>query len=113
MHYVSTLDEAAFSVPPDSKKHSQGYSRIALVDHSVGSVHMGVGVAQLEAGGRLASHLHSFEEGFFILEGQVLGSVDGLAHARQRKTRPTGCLHCSKQKAQPRNLHLHRIAKTR
>ena len=80
MHYVDTLDEAAFSVPPDYKKHSQGYSRIALVDHSVGSVHMGLGVSKLEAGGRLAFHLHSYEEGFFILEGQVLGSVDGRAY---------------------------------
>lgn len=49
MHYVGTLDEAAFSVPPDYEKHSQGYSRIALVDHSVGSVHMGLGVSRLEA----------------------------------------------------------------
>ena len=80
MHYVGTLDEIGLHVPPLCEGHSQGYSRAALVDHTRGSVHMGLGLCQLLPEGRLNAHVHSYEEAFFILEGQVLGSIDGKTY---------------------------------
>ena len=80
MHYVGTLDTIGLHIPPLYERHSQGYSRAALVDHATGSVHMGLGVCQLLPLGGLDAHVHSYEEAFFILEGQTLGSIDGQAY---------------------------------
>jgi quercetin dioxygenase-like cupin family protein len=78
MHHVANYDKASFQVPPAYEKHSQGYCRAALVDHTIiGAVHTGLGLCKLEAGGTLNPHVHFFEEAFFILEGQVLESIDG------------------------------------
>ena len=41
---------------------------------------MGLGLCQLLPEGRLNAHVHSYEEAFFILEGQVLGSIDGKTY---------------------------------
>ena len=49
--------------------HSEGFSRCAVVDDAAGSVHMGVGLCSLQAGGRIDTHLQSFEESFYVLEG--------------------------------------------
>lgn len=80
MHSVGRLNEATFQMPAGYEDHSQDYSRVTLVDDTVGSVHLGQGVCQLAPGGTLDPHAHSFEEGFFILEGHVVGSVDGRAY---------------------------------
>ena len=65
---------------PVYANHSQGYAQVSLVDHTSGSVHTGLSMNQLAAQGTLSEHLHSFEEGFYILEGQALVSVNGHAY---------------------------------
>ena len=77
MHYAGNYDKASLQLPSAYETHSQGYSRVTLVDHSVGSVHMGLGICKLDRGGTLDPHVHFYEEAFYILEGQVLGSIDG------------------------------------
>ncbi len=78
MHLVANYDKAPFAVPPTYEQHSKGYTRIALVDHTIpGAVHTGLGLCRLEAGGILNPHVHFYEEAFFILEGQVLERIDG------------------------------------
>jgi len=78
MHHVGNYDKAAFEVPSAYEKHSQGYSRIAMVDHNTtGAVHTGLGLCKLDPGGTLNNHVHFYEEAFYILEGQVLISIDG------------------------------------
>jgi len=59
--------------------HSKAYTRVALVDDTVGSVHMGVGLCALKAGGSVDTHLHSFEESFYVLEGEPTLILDGRA----------------------------------
>src|SRR5579885_71257 len=71
MHHVSKIDWTSAATPRHYSAHSQGFRRAGYVDRSVGSVHMGVGICQLDPGGRIASHLHSFEESFYVLEGSV------------------------------------------
>ena len=80
MHFVGNYAQAIFQIPPAYEKHSQGYTRVSLVDHTTGAVHTGLGLCQLEAGGTLEPHLHFYEEAFYILEGQVLGSMDGRTY---------------------------------
>lgn len=44
-----------------------------MIDHETpGAVHTGFGVSELDAGGEIVAHLHSFEETFFILDGVVV-----------------------------------------
>ncbi len=78
MHHVATYAQAAFQVPPAYEPHSQGYSRVALVDHTIsGAVHTGLGLCTLAAQGILNPHVHFYEEAFFVLEGQVVERIDG------------------------------------
>jgi quercetin dioxygenase-like cupin family protein len=44
-----------------------------MIDHETpGAVHTGFGVSELDGGGEIVAHLHSFEETFFILDGVVV-----------------------------------------
>jgi quercetin dioxygenase-like cupin family protein len=54
---------------PEYSGHSAGMERASLVDRSVGSVHTALGLCVLADGGSLDTHVHSFEELFYILEG--------------------------------------------
>ncbi len=76
MHYVGTFTEHALAANPAYQDHSQGYVEAALVDHSSGSVHTGLGIAQMAAGGTLSPHVHSYEEGFYILSGQAVVCIN-------------------------------------
>lgn len=67
MHHV--LRAERIRLEPTYGGHSKFFSRCSLVDGSVGSVHMGLGMCALGAGGRIDAHLHSFEESFYVLEG--------------------------------------------
>ena len=73
MHYVGTL--GAFTPSPTFAGHSTGFSEAVLVDHSSGSVHTGLSVAQLDAGGSIAPHAHAYEVGFYLLSGTVVASI--------------------------------------
>jgi quercetin dioxygenase-like cupin family protein len=75
MHHVlrarDARPEAAY------RGHSKGFSRCSVVDGSVGSVHMGVGLCELKAGGRIDRHVHSFEESFYVQEGEPVLVLEG------------------------------------
>jgi len=60
--------------------HSQGYQVASLVDHTSGSVHTGLSMNQLAANGTVAPHVHSYEEGFYILEGQAVLAINDHAY---------------------------------
>jgi mannose-6-phosphate isomerase-like protein (cupin superfamily) len=76
MHFVSRIDNAA-ATPQAYQNRSRGFLRSTYVDRAMGSVHMGVGVCSLDAGGDVQPHVHSFEESFYILEGSVTAQVAG------------------------------------
>jgi quercetin dioxygenase-like cupin family protein len=78
LHHVANYAQAPSQVPPAYENHSQGYTRIALVDHTIaGAVHTGLGLCTLAAQGTLTPHVHFYEEAFFLLEGQVFERIDG------------------------------------
>jgi len=77
MHYFGSFHDAALAPLASYDGHHQGYRQSALVDHTSGSVHTGLSIAELAAGGMLAPHVHAYEESFYILAGQaVLGIGD-------------------------------------
>ena len=77
MHHL--LRAAQMRPRPAYRGHSTGYSRVTLVDGSVGSVHMGVGLCALKAGGTVDTHVQSFEESFYVLEGEPVLVMEGRA----------------------------------
>lgn len=77
MHHVSRIDAGTAEVPRGYEKYSAGFRRATYVDRAMGSVHMGVGVCFLEPNGLIQSHVHSFEESFYILEGSVVVQIGG------------------------------------
>jgi quercetin dioxygenase-like cupin family protein len=78
MHHVAHYEQALAQMPAAYAPHSQGYTRVAFVDHTIaGAVHTGVGLCTLAAGGILNPHVHFYEESFFLLEGQTLVRIDG------------------------------------
>ncbi len=69
--YVGKLNESAFSVPHGYAQHARGYERASLIDRGMGSVHMGVGVCRLAAGGSVDTCVHANEKGIYVFEGEV------------------------------------------
>ena len=70
--HVDRIDWTRASAPSGYDTHSKGFARQTLIDGDMGSTHMGFGACELEPGGHVSTHLHSFEESFFVLEGRVL-----------------------------------------
>jgi quercetin dioxygenase-like cupin family protein len=93
---VRTAGEASFAVPPGYEEHTSGFSRWAVVGENAGAVHTGFGIGVMEPGGSIASHVHSFEESLFVLEGEVvLRTVDAatLMRADEYGLIPVGVVH--------------------
>jgi len=74
MHYVGK--PGAFTPNPVYAGHNQGFTQAALVDHTSGSVHTDLCIAQLDSGGSLPPHLHAYEVGFYILSGQAVALIN-------------------------------------
>jgi mannose-6-phosphate isomerase-like protein (cupin superfamily) len=56
--------------------HAQGLESCRLVDGSRGSTHMAITLVSLEAG-HVDTHVHSYETGFYVLEGEPILYLDG------------------------------------
>jgi quercetin dioxygenase-like cupin family protein len=78
MHHVLRATDVRLT--PVYLEQSRAFRRASLVDRSVGSVHMGLGLCALQAGGHVDTHVHSFEESFFVLEGHPTLALDGRAY---------------------------------
>jgi len=81
MHHVSKIDEATAQTPKLYEGQSSGFRRAGYVDRAMGSVHMGTGICYLDANGIIQPHLHSFEESFYILEGNVIAQIGEQAYS--------------------------------
>src|SRR5258708_1136992 len=80
MHYFGKFDENALAADPLFAGHSQGYTRASLVSHTIGSVHTGLSICELAPAGTLDPHVHSFEEGFYVLSGEAVVSINDQAY---------------------------------
>ena len=71
-HIVHRAEDAAYEVPEMYGTGSRGLGRWSMVDHSTPAVHTGFGVCELATDGEVDSHVHSFEESFHVLGGEVI-----------------------------------------
>src|ERR1700733_541678 len=81
MPAVSKIDPAAAQTPQLYRPQSTGFRRATYVDRTIGSVHMGAGICFLDPNGAIQPHLHSFEESFYILEGNLALEIGKETHA--------------------------------
>ena len=80
MHHFGRFEESALKDHPAFVGHSTGYRCASLVDHSTGSVHTGLSMNELAPGGSIHPHVHSFEEGFYILSGEAVVTINGSSY---------------------------------
>ncbi|MCI0687086.1 MAG: hypothetical protein L0Y54_07620, partial [Sporichthyaceae bacterium] len=67
MHKVITLADTSWT-EPDAEVAAHGYRRAELVGPGGGAVHTGLRCCELDAGGVVAEHLHSYESAFYVLD---------------------------------------------
>lgn len=71
-HLVRTADQAEYTAPRAFADLSEGFRRWSVVNDEAGSVHQEFGLCELDAGGTIDAHVHSFEESVYMLEGTVV-----------------------------------------
>ena len=69
--HAGKLDESKFAVPHGYAGRAHGFDRVSLIDRGIGSVHMGVGVCRLAAGGGVDACVHANEKGIYVFEGEI------------------------------------------
>jgi quercetin dioxygenase-like cupin family protein len=79
-HHVTRFDPGALSESPLYSGHGSGFRRATHINASVGAVHTSLATCELEAGGSIDPHLHSFEELVYVLEGTPTLAVDGSTY---------------------------------
>lgn len=79
-HLVVRPDDAHWSVPVELAGVSDGFRRWAAIDEHSPSVHMGFRLCELAPDGRVGWHVRSFEESFYVVEGQVVCDTDERAY---------------------------------
>ena len=83
-HIVKTVGDLVYRVPAEFAGRSTGYTIDPVVDEAGGSVQMGFRLSRLEPGGAVDTHVHSFEESIYVIDGRLTldtpeGSVELLA----------------------------------
>ena len=71
-HVVRRRSEARYASPGALAPDALGLSRWRAVGFDDGASHTDFGISRLEAGGVVPTHVHSFEESFHVLEGEVV-----------------------------------------
>jgi quercetin dioxygenase-like cupin family protein len=69
---VRRADEAQYVSPGPLAPGAVGMTRWRAVGEQDGAAHTDFGLTRLEPGGSTATHVHSFEESFHLIEGEVI-----------------------------------------
>lgn len=70
-HIVVKFAEMEWAIPPEFAGRSGGYTVASVVGEPGGAVQMGFRVSRLETGGHVDTHVHSFEESIYVIEGTL------------------------------------------
>ncbi len=76
MHFFGRSGASTASEPGLYQGRSRGYRQSVLVDSTAGSVHTHLTLNALAPGGQIDMHMHAFEEGFYVLEGEAILALD-------------------------------------
>ncbi len=70
-HLVRTSSQANYEVPTAYAPISHGFRRWSVVNRESGSVHQEFNLCELEPGGVINAHIHTFEESVYVMDGQL------------------------------------------
>jgi quercetin dioxygenase-like cupin family protein len=77
-HIVTKASDFDYRHPSEFASRSSGYSVDSIVDEEGGSVQMGFRVAIIAPAGYVESHVHSFEESIYVIEGELtVDTIEG------------------------------------
>jgi quercetin dioxygenase-like cupin family protein len=79
-HHVTRFDPGELSEPSSYRGRSAGFRRVSHIDATVGAIHTSFATCELESGGSINAHVHSFEELIYVLEGSPVLTVDGSTY---------------------------------
>ena len=71
VHIVKKVADLDYQTPPEFDGRSVGYSAAEVVDEAADAVQMGFRMGRLDAGGQVATHVHSFEESIYVIDGRL------------------------------------------
>ncbi|MEX1133926.1 MAG: cupin domain-containing protein [Acidimicrobiia bacterium] len=71
-HIVKKLEDHHYQEPTEFQGRSRGYTGDRIVNEADGAVQMAFQVSRLEGGGAVSHHVHSFEETFYVIEGDLV-----------------------------------------
>ncbi|HEX2105857.1 MAG TPA: cupin domain-containing protein [Solirubrobacteraceae bacterium] len=78
MYHVQRAEEITLEPPGGAfAAHVEGMRRAVLVGRRVGAVHTGFALAEFDPGGSVGMHVHSYEQSFYVLEGNPRLTLDG------------------------------------
>jgi quercetin dioxygenase-like cupin family protein len=78
-HLVRTTAQADFVTPASYAAMSDGFRRWTIVNRESGSVHQEFNICELDPGGSVNTHIHTFEESVYVTEGQLICETpDGM-----------------------------------
>lgn len=81
-HVVKKRADLDYSVPSEFEGRSGGYLGELVVGEHTEAVHTGIQMSRLDPGGWVDTHLHSFEESFYVISGElVVDRPDGSFRA--------------------------------
>ena len=80
-YLVRTAEQEAFEIPKAFAALSNGFRRWSIVNGENGSVHQEFSICELASGGTIDTHIHTFEESIYILEGGLICQTGEGAYA--------------------------------
>jgi quercetin dioxygenase-like cupin family protein len=78
-HLVRRGDSREWGPAPGALAAATGYAGWSVVDATSPAVHTGFGLGRFSGGGATPSHVHSYEESLYVLEGHVIVQTPGEA----------------------------------
>ena len=78
-HLVRRAADAVWNPVAGPLSGSRGLQAWSVVDSSTAAVHTGFALGSLDAGGTMPTHVHSYEESLFVLDGEVVVQTPGEA----------------------------------
>jgi quercetin dioxygenase-like cupin family protein len=79
-NHVGRVDWSFIAAPTPASERSSGLARQVLVGPGEGAVHTELAAGAFAAGGWLRRHIHSFEEGLYVLSGELVLEIGGDVH---------------------------------
>jgi len=79
-NHVGHVDWSFAADPLPASSTSEGLARHVLVGPAPGAVHTELAAGAFAPGGWLRRHIHSFEEGLYVLSGELVLDIGGDVH---------------------------------